>query len=112
MLFALAIPSLPRCLDPVHNLPLDRLRCAPVLLLPAHCLRAGLVHWYGPPNSLGDCEAQYCPRHKQFDVASNGSAGNLGINKPLTLLSCAAVAYTLGIYLLNLFLAFLTPKFD
>lgn len=34
------------------------------------------------------------------------------VNKPLTLFFSIAVAYTLGIYLLNLFLAFLTPKFD
>ena len=40
------------------------------------------------------------------------NAGNICINKPLMLESQFTVAYTLGIYLLNLFLAFLTPKFD
>lgn len=57
----------------------------PFRLLPPHTTNAGVVYWYAPPSKL------YPSITSNFQIA---------------------VAYSLGIYLLNLFLAFLQPKFD
>lgn len=46
------------------------------------------------------------------DVVEDDSDKNKERDQKLTSSKNIAVAYTLGIYLLNLFLAFLTPKFD
>jgi hypothetical protein len=72
---------------------------------PVRCLcaadihRRGVVHWYAhpPPILLANAESPH---------ASETESHRRGLR--LT----RAVAYSLGIYLLNLFLAFLSPKFD
>jgi hypothetical protein len=46
IIFAVAIPSLPRCFDPLHYVSLGWIRCSAHHLLPAHRLRARMVHWY------------------------------------------------------------------
>ena len=85
----LAISNLSRCLHTVHHLSLGRHRGSSPLLLPENCFRPGMVYWYDRNDPA------------QLD------------RKPskLTNTTCS-VAYTLGIYLLNLFLLFLQPKFD
>lgn len=60
-------------------------RGPPIRLLPQDIRRARMVHWYGSPDHSPEF---HC------------------------LIWCGIVAYSLGIYLLNLFLAFLQPKFD
>lgn len=67
---------------------------------PAHIHRPGLVHWYvfaaSPAPRLPLATIPCIPRQRT--------------RQPV--LTFAQVAYSLGIYLLNLFLAFLSPKFD
>jgi hypothetical protein len=65
---------------------MDRNGLFPPALLPASLLCARLVYWYDAP---------------QFPLFLRTWLANI-----------YAVAYALGIYLLNLFLAFLQPKFD
>jgi hypothetical protein len=43
---AVAIPSLPRCLDSLHYVSLGWIRCPACHFLLAHRLRARMVHWY------------------------------------------------------------------
>ena len=80
------IPILPRQIHTLHNLPLAQHPRPPHRILPAHLPRLGLVHRYLPL------------------VIKNPN--------PIPTNPNSLVAYSLGIYLLNLFLAFLQPKFD
>ena len=46
MCIAVAIPSLPRRFDSLHHVSLGWIRCPAHHFLPAHRLRARMVHWY------------------------------------------------------------------
>ncbi len=95
---ATVIPSLPRQINTIHHIPVDRHRSALLSIWTSHLLRARMVHRYVPLiNSLSLC-AIYIAPSKAF---GEGTTAN-----------CITVVYSLGIYLLNLFLAFLSPKFD
>ena len=78
-----------RQINTVHSFQMDWNSRAVDDLLHQNIRRARMVHWYGT-----------CP------LFLNSMSQNL------TNQSIFTVAYSLGIYLLNLFLAFLQPKFD
>ena len=80
------LPILPRQSHPLHRIPLDQHRHAPRPLSPSYRTRPRLVYQ---------------------SVFSSPSALKLSIYTDFS-----QVCYSLGIYLLNLFLAFLQPKFD
>jgi hypothetical protein len=66
-----------------------------------HILFPGMVHWYAAPVSV----ARGIAIRPSFSSEAPRNPKDTSTN-PIT------VAYSLGIYLLNLFLAFLSPKFD
>lgn len=94
------VPSIPRQVNAIHHIPMGRNRSPLPALWSAHIPRSGMVHRYVSALSLST--------YHSFRIVLCSDAFVV----ICTLLTTIAVAYSLGIYLLNLFLAFLSPKFD
>lgn len=94
------IPKLSRQIDPLHHIPLAQHCRTPNWFFPPNSLHPRVVYWSVPP--FPRCNSLLLSLESFFQTSA------------INLISIAQhiVCYSLGIYLLNLFLAFLQPKFD
>lgn len=90
--YVIAISSLPRRVHSVYSLPVDWHGTPPCNFLFEDYICARMVYWYVTAAVRRD---------------SSILCAGISLTRAVVI-----VAYTLGIYLLNLFLAFLQPKFD